>query len=180
MVYVRIAAGVAALVTLSACQAAPSVSVQATQPVAAADTRAVTLTFAPPKTYGVQSGTNPVHRWVAADVYQYDVKVQLGAGTSWTDVRTLVVAKGQTSLLISDLVGTSTYRALVTAKGNQGGTAATTVLNATPLTVSLAGSATIRVTLDDVPFAGEADITVTTPAAGVYNQPSPGPTGAPQ
>ncbi|MDB5100178.1 MAG: hypothetical protein JWM80_4599 [Cyanobacteria bacterium RYN_339] len=96
--------------------------------------------------------------WHGADVFAYDVNLlveQEGAFVDPPASLTAVVLPANPRAVFTGLAP-GRYEAHVTARGNQGGTAADTVLNATKPAVvafTLGESPTVAVALDDVPFS---------------------------
>lgn len=130
-----------------------------------------TLAIAPPR-YAIQS---TARRWLATDVYEYDVSLQVWNGTSYADldppVTVALPRAGAARAVFTQLRRGRRYRARVVIRGNPGGTAPTTILNAhstrpapvfdfTPSQdVADAVSATFQDELDPVDFSGTATVT---------------------
>lgn len=110
-----------------------------------------------------------VHRWVAADVFEFDVVLTLnGQPVVTVPVR---ANQGQATAVLTHLKAGVAYSVAVIARGNVGGTAGTQVLNAmTPATgaiqftgsndVENSKSVSIMVKLDDVAFDGTATVSI--------------------
>lgn len=164
-------------------------------------TKTVAVTIAPPKDgafasragYAVQTVQ---HHWVADDIYQYTATLKVWNGTDYIDfstpVQVVVPQKGsapKTRAVFTNLKQGTKYRVELSAEGNDGGTAADTVLNAgTPTTavfdftatqdVEDTLSSTLTVTFDQVAFSGTGTATVGTPADGTYQNPTAAEAGA--
>lgn len=115
------------------------------------------------------------HRWVASDVYHYEVTLRVWDGTTFVDlVPAVTVVLPQTGTAksearFSNLRQGRSYRASVVARGNAGGTAPQAVLNAqTPCMVDFDFRAaqdienvllrSVTVKLDPVPYSGNLTI----------------------
>jgi hypothetical protein len=199
------------LVTLAACAGAPVANApRAADPAAVvadgapAAARAAAsaarvdamVRLLPPKGYAVQTAPT-VHRWVAADILEYTVKLafETGPGT-YDDAHAVTVdvpvagPAPKTQAVFTNIPWGGKYRAFVTAKGNRGGVINGTIdasvltpLNATPATadfdftaandVQPVASQTVQVVFDDVPFSGTANVTFQSPADGAYATPAP-------
>lgn len=164
-------------------------------------TKTVAVTIAPPKDgafasragYAVQTVQ---HHWVAGDIYQYTATLKVWNGTDYVDFTTpmnvVVPQKGtapKTRAVFTNLKQGTKYRVELRAEGNNGGTAADTVLNAaTPTTAVFDFTATqdiedtlastLTVTFDQVAFSGTGTATVGTPADGTYQNPTTAEAGA--
>lgn len=123
-----------------------------------------------------------VHRWVEADIYQYEATLKLG-GQSLTTV--VVPRKGtpKTTALFTNLRQGQLYEVAVVAKGNVGGTQADTVLNQRTQTVARfdftapqdtenSAHSDVQVSLDPVAFNGSGDVTILPPQEGGYANPT--------
>ena len=157
-------AAVAALAP-AGCTSAPLAGPAA--PTAREATSAVlTLQVAPPDLYGLLA---VVRKWQPTDVFEYDVTLQRWNGSTFVGLvpaLTVVVPRAAaTRAVFMRLRQGTRYQASVVARGNTGGTAATTVLNATvPAAATFdmtagqdvvdAPTASATVTLDTVPFDG--------------------------
>jgi hypothetical protein len=145
-----------------------------------------------------------VHRWVVADVFQYDVtlKVWDAKANAYVDFKdgfgrpqplTVVAqqkgASKQDKAVFKGLSQGKKYRAFVVAKGNKGGTAPETVLNAkTSTTADFDFTAKqdvedtltekTKIVFDSVAFSGNAGVVIETPDEGTYSNPTARPTGA--
>lgn len=136
-----------------------------------------------------------IHKWVDNDIYQYEASLKYYNGTSYVDfvpALTVVVPRKvtpKTMAVFTNLRQSMKYQVSLTAKGNNGGSAATTVLNSTPATavfdftatqdVQDTLSANLQITFDPVPFSGKGTATMLTPADATYSNPVPAESGAP-
>ena len=144
-----------------------------------------------------------VHRWVVADVFQYDVTLKvwdakINAYVDFTDgfgrpqpLTVVALQKGaskQDKAVFKGLSQGKKYRAFVVAKGNKGGTAPETVLNAkTSTTADFDFTAKqdvedtltekAKIEFDSVAFSGNANVVIETPDEGTYSNPTGRPTG---
>lgn len=210
-------AACAASLALAAC--APATPVQtavAVQPQAAAlpataslggpTTNQATLQFTTPKA-AYFLATTGVHHWEVNDMLQYEVVFKKITGTSpdtFDDANAVTVdvpVKGpdiKTQATFSNIPWGGTYRAFVTAQGNEGGVVGTpfatstfTAMNATPASPTDFDFTTpqnanqvithaVQVVYDATPFTGTANVTFATPSDGVYLAPSPAISGSAQ
>lgn len=137
-----------------------------------------------------------IHRWVNADIYQYEVTLKYYSGSSYINfvpALTVVVPRKvspKTKAYFTNLKQGRRYQAYLTAKGDNGGTAATTVLNTTPATTLFDFSATndvqdtltanMQITFDNAPFDGSGTATMLTPLDGTFQNPVATESGVPQ
>lgn len=205
---------------LAAC--APYPATQAGGLLAKALTpRQVRVTFAPPPAQAAQAATRPTPRrslppasaraayaltgaatptpspWVASDIYEYRLSLQLKSGEAWVALdpalSTVIranVPDAASSVSFSGIAGGQVYRLWLEAWGAPGGGAAATHLNAaTPSahTLDFTGpdaddttDVTMGVVLDPVDSgpAGPATITLGTPSPGGFAAPSEAPTAS--
>lgn len=203
---------VGALLLAACSQSLPGGIPSASAPVAQGQNAsvasvAVSLTLLAPKAFALQAtGTNPVHRWVPADMTKYVVSLQ----------RRTAAAVGQTPATFADVVvnnaplqlnvpvgpnGTGQanfgalrqgeyYRAKVAAMGKVNGLGNEMQMNAQATAdfvdfdftaandVASKVDRTLTVKFDDAPFSGTGSISFGTPSPGVYVQPSSGPTAS--
>ena len=149
-------------------------------PGAATRTGSLTLAVAP-AAYAIQA---IARRWLASDIYQYEVTLQYWTGTSFADFEpamTVVmpqkVEAPRQQARFSNLKQGTRYRAVLVVRGNPGGTAPTTVLNADATVAAIidltasqdveeAQAVTLQGQLDAVPFAGAATVEVAGVPAG--------------
>ncbi len=157
--------------------------------------RAIAVTLQPPRDGGFATQAT-VHRWVDADIYQYEVTLKVGDGTTFTDLPTpltVVVPRKdspKTRAVFTNLRQGQIYQVSVTAKGNVGGTAADMALNSVPATarfdfsaaqdVEDTLSADLRVAFDAVEFNGSGSTTLLPPEDGTYRNPTAPETGTAQ
>ncbi len=179
----------------------------ATTPVSAADAitafttqggnRAVSVAMVAPKEAAFQTAAT-VHRWVEADIFQYEATLKVWNGTSYADLPSpltvVVPRKGQlpkSRAVFTNLRQGAKYQVVVTARGNVGGTAPTTFLNANTTTATVFDftaaqdvedtlSANVQVVFDAVAFNGSGSTTIVPPAEGTYTNPTAPETGAAQ
>lgn len=120
-----------------------------------------------------------VHRWVASDVYSYDLSLADGSSSGAPVVATTsILAQGSPNeAVFSHLSAGHLYQATIQAMGNVGGQGSSPlqVLNTqTPATVDIdlladqnlptVVTATATVTLDSVPFSGTLTVPVGAPS----------------
>ena len=126
------------------------------------------------------------HRWVVADIFQYTANLKYWDGAAYIDfvtpLNTVIPRKGatpKTSAVFTNLKQGSKYQVSLTAEGDNGGTAATTTLNAATSTTAVFDftatqdvedtlGTTLTVALDQVPFSGTGTGTVEAPEEGTY------------
>lgn len=191
-----------AVVALAGCATSPALTVLPAQDEQAvvgngpkAGNHAISITLVPPQEAGYQSQAT-VHRWVDADIFQYEVTLKVKNGGSFVDFATpltvVVPRKGtpKTKAVFTHLKQGAIYQASVVAKGNVGGSAASTVLNSTAATavfdfsaaqdVEDTLSASMRVTFDAVAFNGNGSANLQTPVDGSYSNPTAPEAGAAQ
>jgi hypothetical protein len=202
---------IASLLLLGGCAApspvsnAPSTMAPASQAAATAlvtdskmgGTKQVSIAIAPPKDGAFRVQTVQ-HHWVADDIYQYTATLKVWDGSAYVDLATplsvVVPQKGsspKTMAVFTNLRQGKKYQIVLTAQGNDGGTAADTELNHN--TASTAEfdfsasqdvedtlSATMNVTFDAVAFSGSGSATITAPADGSYENPTSAESGAAQ
>lgn len=139
-------------------------------PVSAEASCTATLAIVPPH-YTIQS---TARRWLATDIYEYDVSLQAWNGTSYADLSPPVTValppSGTTRAVFTHLRRGVRYQARLVIRGNPGGTAPDSVLNAhstrTPPVFDFSASqdvedtvsATFQDDLDAVDFSGTATI----------------------
>lgn len=138
-----------------------------------------------------------VHKWVDNDIFEYVATLKAWNGTAYVDFTTpltvTIPRKGvspKTKAVFANLRQGAKYQVSLLAKGNIGGTAATSALNSTAPTavfdftatqdVEDTLSASMQITFDAVPFSGSGTSTVTAPADGTYANPSAAESGAAQ
>lgn len=138
-----------------------------------------------------------VHKWVDNDIFEYVATLKAWNGTAYVDFATpltvTIPRKGtgaKTKAVFANLRQGTKYQVSLVAKGDVGGTAATKVLNSTAPTavfdftatqdVEDTLSAVLRVVFDSVAFSGTGTSSVTTPADGVYQNPTAAESGTAQ
>jgi hypothetical protein len=139
-----------------------------------------------------------VHRWVDNDIFQYEATLKVWNGTSYADLQTpltvVVPRKGQapkTRAVFTNLRQGFRYQVSIVARGNVGGTAATTILNANTSTATVFDftaaqdvedtiTANVQIAFDAVSFTGTGTATVVAPAEGTYANPAAPETGVAQ
>lgn len=160
-----------------------------------AGNRAIAVTLLAPQD-GAYTSQATVHRWVDADIFQYDVTLKAWDGSAFTDLPkplTVVVPRKQdpkTRAVFTNLRHGQIYQVSVVAKGNVGGTAPETVLNTAPATavfdftasqdVEDTLSTNLRVVFDAVDFNGSGSTTIEAPEDGTYRNPTEPETGSAQ
>lgn len=160
-----------------------------------AGTRAISVNLLPPADGGFSTQAT-VHRWVDADIFQYEVTLKVGDGATFSDFPTPLVVvvprKGvpKTRAVFTNLKHGKVYQVSVVAKGNAGGAAPDTALNATPATalfdfsgaqdVEDTANADLRVVFDAVDFNGSGSTNLLTPEDGAYRNPTEPETGVAQ
>jgi hypothetical protein len=124
--------------------------------------------------YAIQANP-PLHKWVVNDVFEYDVALDVQSSGAFVPLNPVVSAtllqKSGTPSSTTTFTGLAAglYRASVTARGNNGGTAVGSALNATPATTTFDlrtvndASASAAVTLDAVAFDATAAGAITPP-----------------
>jgi hypothetical protein len=158
--------------------------------------RTAVLNIGLPRAPRYELQSNPtVHRWVVEDIKAYEIELRMRnasntsqydtIGTGLTATVDMKGASTPSGVVFEGLAAGGYYRAFVTAKGNQGGTAADTTLNSTPATADFdftddqdlvtVSSQSVTVEFDDVDFSGEGSLTFGSPSPGGYNQPSAEP-----
>lgn len=159
--------------------------------------RSVSVTLLPPQDASYRTSA-VVHRWVENDIFQYEATLKVWNGTSYADLQaplTVVVPrKGQapkTRAVFTNLRQGQRYQVSITARGNVGGTAASTLLNSTTATAAVFDftatqdvedtvSSNVQVTFDSVAFNGNGTTTIVAPAEGTYTNPAAPETGVAQ
>lgn len=159
--------------------------------------RTLSITMLPPQDASYQTAAI-VHRWVDNDIFQYEATLKVWNGTSFVDLQTpltvVVPRKGatpKTRAVFTNLRQGQRYQVSIAARGNVGGTAATTLLNSsTATTADFDFTATqdvedtvatnVQVTFDSVAFNGNGSTTIGTPADGTYTNPSAPESGSAQ
>ena len=180
---------------------------KAPTPVASADAvtaasalggnRTVSVTMLPPQDAAYRTAAI-VHRWVDHDIFQYEATLKVWNGTSYVDLQTpltvVVPRKGQapkSRAVFTNLRQGQRYQVAIAARGNVGGTAATTLLNTNTPTAAVfdftAGqdvedtiTSNVQVTFDSVAFNGSGTTTIVAPADGTYTNPAAPETGVAQ
>lgn len=138
-----------------------------------------------------------VHKWVREDIFQYDVTLKVfDADTNGyvdfspalvVSVRQKDAGGGLNQAVFTGLSHGKKYRASIVARGNNGGTAADTVLNANTDThvdydftayqdVEDTLTQHAKITFDAVAFNGTANTVITGPDDGTYSNPTGNPT----
>lgn len=129
-----------------------------------------------------------VHKWVDADIYQYEASLRLKAGKAFSDFDPPVViviprksSAAKSKGHFTNLRQGEIYQVLVLAKGNAGGTLPSTLLNGSPGTAVFDFSAhqdvhdtleaTLGIMFDAVPFSGTGTTIVQAPADGKFQNP---------
>lgn len=157
--------------------------------------RAILVTVATPGE-GAYQAQATVHRWVANDVYQYEAALQYWNGSAYVAfspaINVVVPNKvdPKTKAAFTNLKQGRKYQVSVIAKGNVGGSAASSTLTSSAATavfdftatqdVEDTLGATVQVSLDPVAFSGSAHATVSSPIEGTYQNPTATESGAPQ
>jgi hypothetical protein len=157
--------------------------------------RAITINLLDPAEGGFRTQAT-VHRWTDADIFQYEVTLKVGDGTTFTDLPTplqVVVPRKEspkTRAVFTNLKQGKAYQVAVIAKGNVGGTAPDVVLNAVPATATFDFTATqdvedtvsadLRVVFDAVAFNGSGSTNLLTPEDGSYRNPTAPESGVAQ
>lgn len=157
--------------------------------------RAITVTLLTPQE-GAFKTQAKVHRWVDADIFQYEVTLKIKSGETFSDLPSpltvVVPRKGtpKTKAVFTNLRQGSIYQVSVTAKGNVGGKAPEIPLNAIPATALFDFSATqdvedqpsadLRIVFDAVEFNGGGTTILLPPEDGSYRNPSAPETGSAQ
>lgn len=137
-----------------------------------------------------------VHRWVDNDIFQYEVTLKVFDGTNFVDLTpalTVVVPRKdtpKTKAVFTNLRHGMLYQASVIAKGDNGGTSASTHLTSTPAVATFDFTATqdvedtlsanLQVVFDQVPFNGTGTATMLTPVDGQYQNPTGAESGIAQ
>jgi hypothetical protein len=151
------------------------------------------VTLAPPKAASFAAQAI-IHRWVEADIFQYDATLKYNADGQFRDfaqpVVVVVPRKGaapKTKASFSNLKAGSIYKVVVQARGNVGGTAPDLILTTAAASavfdfsaiqdVQDTREAKLTVVFDAVPFNGKATTIVEPPAEGVYTNPDKPETG---
>lgn len=135
--------------------------------------------------YALQS---VVRRWLASDIYEYDVYLQVWNGSAFVDMSPALevvlpqkVSPAPTKAVFSNLSQGQKYRPRLVIRGNAGGTAATTVLNSqstlVPPTLDFSASQDVQDTqsetlvdqLDPMAFSGDAAISPANVPTGTTN-----------
>ncbi|HEY9722903.1 MAG TPA: hypothetical protein V6D47_12905 [Oscillatoriaceae cyanobacterium] len=163
-------------------------------------TKSVAITVTPPRVSGYHTAA-VVHHWVANDVYQYEatLKVWNSGSSTWDDLATPVTVvipqkngTPKTKAVFTNLKQGAKYEVVLVAKGNDGGSAADTILNADDTgntsvfdftatqDVEDTASATMTITFDQVAFSGTGTATVSTPEDGTFANPTDAATGTAQ
>jgi hypothetical protein len=136
-----------------------------------------------------------VHKWVENDIHEYRATLKAWDGDAYVDFSSPLVVtiprKGdgaKTKAVFTNLQRGHKYQVSLVAHGNNGGTAATTALNATAATgvfdftaaqdVQDTQSANLQITFDAVAFSGSGETTVAAPEDGTYTNPADAETGA--
>lgn len=151
--------------------------------------KAVALEILPPSEGGYHTQAI-VHKWVDNDIFEYVATLKVWNGTAYVDFATpltvTIPRKGlepKTKAVFTSLKQGSKYQVALVAKGDIGGTAATTTLNGNTATSQVFDftatqdvedtlSATMQVVFDAVAFSGSGSATVTAPADGTYANPA--------
>lgn len=138
------------------------------------------------------------HRWVVDDIFQYTANLKVWDGNAYVDfatpLDTVIPRKGatpKTSAVFTNLKQGKKYLVSLAAQGNNGGTDATTVLNADTSTTAVFDftaaqdvqdtlSTTMTVVLDQMPFNGTGTGTVATPDEGTFQNPTEAEAGTAQ
>lgn len=157
--------------------------------------RAITVNLLTPQE-GSFKAQAKVHRWVDADIFQYEVTLKIKSGETFADLPsplTVVVPRKGTpksKAVFTNLRQGRIYQVSVIAKGNVGGTAPEAPLNANPATALFDFSATqdvedqqsadLRVVFDAVEFNGGGTTILLPPEDGTYRNPSEPETGSAQ
>jgi len=160
-----------------------------------AGNRAIAVNLVPPADGGFATQA-VVHRWVDADIYQYEVTLKVGDGNTFSDLPTpvtVVVPRKQdpkTRAVFTNLRQGSIYQVSVVAKGNAGGSGPAQVLTSVPATARFDFSATqdvedtvsadLRVVFDAVAFNGSGSTTLLPPDEGSFRNPTDPETGSAQ
>ena len=160
-----------------------------------AGNRAIAVNLVTPTDGGFATQAS-VHRWVDADIYQYEVTLKVGDGTSFSELPTpltVVVPRKRdpkSRAVFTNLRQGRIYQVSVIAKGNAGGTAPAQLLTTVPATARFDFSATqdiedtvnadLRVVFDPVEFNGSGSTTLLPPADGGFRNPSAPETGSAQ
>lgn len=146
--------------------------------------RSISVTILPPQR-AVQA---IVHRWAPEDVYEYRVSLVGGTNT----LTAVVPRKGtpKSRAVFTHLRQGTRYEVSLTAWGNPGGTAPSTLLNSVAPTawfdfsgtqdVEDTATASLGVSFDAVPFDGTGTVTIQDPADGTYQNPTAPETGTAQ
>jgi len=157
--------------------------------------RAITVNLVAPSE-GSFTALSAVHRWVDADIFQYEVSLKVKNGSEFLDFPTplmVVVPRKdtpKTRAVFTNLKQGSIYQVQVTAKGNVGGSAPDALLNAVPATalfdfaalqdVEDTVSADLRIGFDPVNFNGTGSADLLAPVDGDYLNPTAPETGTAQ
>lgn len=189
----------AAPVTAPATGAAGSASAL-TMDLGAPNGRTASLSFSPAEARAYQlMAPIAAHHWVAADVYEYDVNLQVRGGTAgnytYADLATPVNvslptsgAGAKTTAVFNNLAQGQYYRAFVTAKGSPGRVDNSTVMNhdatadygdfdfTAAQNVAQSLDDVVTVHFDSVAFNGSGTVTFASPADGAYANPTSAPT----
>ena len=157
---------------------APAMSPQTPQ------TAKATLGIAPASAPQRQVLTLGAHSWVASDVVEYDVSLDIASGSVYlpmSPAKSATTSPTVGTVSFSNLMTGNLYEALVTAKGNPGGvaTSALSVMNATAATAvfdfsssSASQSKVATVVFDAVPFAATETTSLGVATDGVWLAPA--------
>lgn len=158
--------------------------------------RMARIEIAPPQ----EGGYNilaAVHHWVDADIFEYRATLKTWNGTAYEDFGTplqvVIPRKGtpKSTAVFTNLKQGSKYQVSLQAWGDNGGTAATSQLNANTATTAVfdftatqdvedAPSQTMTIAFDQVAFSGTGTASVGTPADGTYQNPASAEAGSAQ
>jgi hypothetical protein len=159
--------------------------------------RTVSVMMLPPQDAAYQTAAI-VHRWVDNDIFQYEATLKVWDGTAYADLQTpltvVVPRKGpapKNRAVFTNLRQGFRYQVSVVARGNVGGTAATTLLNSNVPAAAIFDftaaqdvedtiASNVQIAFDSVPFNGSGTTTIVAPAEGTYTNPAAPETGSAQ